>query len=110
MTRMPAPYVPSPAPSGKIRRIRRTSPTSQTSNATPSTSHWLDHPNPAVRANALMALRTAKSGKHAGQQFWGCTKYPECKGTHPIQRHPQHQFQWPHRAPAHPESPVTDFC
>ena len=28
-----------------------------------------------------MALRTAKAGPHAGQQFWGCTAYPECKGT-----------------------------
>jgi four helix bundle suffix protein len=30
---------------------------------------------------ALMALRTAKSGKTPGSQFWGCTKYPDCKGT-----------------------------
>lgn len=28
-----------------------------------------------------MALRTAKSGKNAGKQFWGCTAYPECKGV-----------------------------
>lgn len=28
-----------------------------------------------------MALRTAKSGPHAGRQFWGCTGYPECRGT-----------------------------
>jgi restriction system protein len=28
-----------------------------------------------------MALRTAKTGKHAGNQFWGCTGYPDCKGT-----------------------------
>jgi restriction system protein len=25
-------------------------------------------------------LRTAKSGKAAGKQFWGCTGYPDCKG------------------------------
>ena len=29
----------------------------------------------------LMALRTARKGKTAGSQFWGCTGYPECKGT-----------------------------
>ena len=29
----------------------------------------------------LMALRTAKAGKNAGSQFWGCTAYPTCKGT-----------------------------
>ena len=33
---------------------------------------------------ALMALRTAKSGKTPGSQFWGCTKYPDCKGTEKI--------------------------
>jgi len=32
----------------------------------------------------LMALRTAKTGKHAGHQFWGCTGYPDCKGTAPL--------------------------
>jgi restriction system protein len=28
-----------------------------------------------------MALRTARKGQHAGSQFWGCSGYPECKGT-----------------------------
>ncbi|PTX98578.1 four helix bundle suffix domain-containing protein [Opitutus sp. ER46] len=32
---------------------------------------------------SLTALRTAKSGKAPGGQFWGCTRYPECKGTVP---------------------------
>ena len=36
------------------------------------------------QCGALMALRTAKSGKNAGSQFWGCTKYPDCKGTAPL--------------------------
>lgn len=30
---------------------------------------------------SLMSLRTAKTGKNAGQSFWGCTSYPNCKGT-----------------------------
>jgi four helix bundle suffix protein len=29
----------------------------------------------------IMTLRTAKGGKNPGSQFWGCTGYPECKGT-----------------------------
>lgn len=29
----------------------------------------------------LTTLRTARQGKNAGSQFWGCTGYPECKGT-----------------------------
>ena len=28
-----------------------------------------------------MALRTARKGKNAGSQFWGCCGYPECKGV-----------------------------
>jgi four helix bundle protein len=33
------------------------------------------------QCGGLMALRTAKAGKGAGSQFWGCTGYPACKGT-----------------------------
>jgi four helix bundle suffix protein len=36
---------------------------------------------PCPECGALMALRTAKTGKNAGSQFWGCTKYPDCKGV-----------------------------
>lgn len=32
------------------------------------------------QCGGAMALRTAKTGKNAGQQFWGCVSYPECKG------------------------------
>lgn len=28
-----------------------------------------------------MVLRTAKAGKNAGKQFWGCPGYPDCKGA-----------------------------
>ena len=28
-----------------------------------------------------MALRTAKEGRNAGSQFWGCVSYPQCAGT-----------------------------
>lgn len=31
-----------------------------------------------------MALRTARTGPNTGQQFWGCTGYPECKGTQKV--------------------------
>lgn len=35
------------------------------------------------RCNSPMALRTARQGPNAGNKFWGCTKYPDCKGTLP---------------------------
>jgi four helix bundle suffix protein len=28
-----------------------------------------------------MAVRTARQGSRAGSHFWGCSAYPECKGT-----------------------------
>jgi four helix bundle suffix protein len=30
-----------------------------------------------------MVLRTARAGRSAGSQFWGCSAYPECRGTRP---------------------------
>jgi len=32
-----------------------------------------------------MVLRTARKGQKAGQPFWGCPGYPNCKGTLPAQ-------------------------
>ncbi len=32
----------------------------------------------------LMMARTARKGSRAGVQFWGCAKYPACKGTRPL--------------------------
>lgn len=28
-----------------------------------------------------MSVRTAKQGKSIGEHFWGCSRYPKCKGT-----------------------------
>jgi four helix bundle suffix protein len=49
--------------------------------------------DPAVRPDSAlpncplcgkpMAMRTARKGKNAGSQFWGCSAYPACKGTQP---------------------------
>ena len=32
------------------------------------------------RCGSPMKLRTAKQGKHAGNQFWGCSTFPKCRG------------------------------
>jgi len=31
-----------------------------------------------------LVLRTARSGKKTGSQFWGCSGYPECTGTRAV--------------------------
>jgi len=43
-------------------------------------------PNPTCPlCGSPMQLRTARRGPTAGQQFYGCSRYPECKGTVNIQ-------------------------
>lgn len=32
-----------------------------------------------------MVLRTARKGANAGNQFWGCSKYPRCRGVVPYE-------------------------
>ncbi len=41
----------------------------------------MDRIPPCPQCGKPMVLRTAKTGKNAGQQFWGCSGYPQCKGT-----------------------------
>lgn len=37
---------------------------------------------PACRqCGEVMVLRKARSGKYAGQQFWGCSAFPKCRGA-----------------------------
>lgn len=40
-----------------------------------------EEPPACPRCGGLMALRTAKTGRNAGSQFWGCGDYPNCLGT-----------------------------
>ena len=35
------------------------------------------------RCGAAMVRRTARRGASAGTQFWGCVRYPECRGSRP---------------------------
>lgn len=35
------------------------------------------------RCGSPVALRTARRGSSAGQRFFGCTRYPQCRGTLP---------------------------
>ncbi|MGB0991167.1 MAG: DUF2034 domain-containing protein [Akkermansiaceae bacterium] len=36
------------------------------------------------RCGALMVMRTAKKGPNAGNQFWGCPSFPNCRSTREI--------------------------
>ena len=36
------------------------------------------------RCGKPMAIRIARKGSSAGQSFWGCSAYPDCTGTRPV--------------------------
>jgi four helix bundle suffix protein len=36
------------------------------------------------KCGKAMQLRTARKGLKTGQPFWGCSGYPDCKGTLPV--------------------------
>ncbi len=40
----------------------------------------IDHTPNCPRCDSEMILRTAKSGNNKGNQFWGCSNYPKCRG------------------------------
>ncbi len=39
------------------------------------------------KCHAEMKLRQARKGPQAGNQFWGCTRFPDCRGTLPFEQH-----------------------
>jgi restriction system protein len=44
-----------------------------------------DPPPPACPScGKPMRQRIARKGPRAGQKFWGCSAYPDCKGTRPV--------------------------
>lgn len=51
---------------------------------------------PCPNCGSKMVLRTARQGYNIGQQFWGCSNYPRCKGT--LGYNPQQQQQLPQQA------------
>ena len=73
-----------------IDRAER-APTGRTSHASPTAQ-----PTPAAARVALgaavqcpvcasaMVRRVAKRGDNVGSEFWGCSKYPACRGTRAV--------------------------
>jgi restriction system protein len=68
---------PRPAPAAPTAAPPRPAPT-----PAPPAEDLADPSCP--KCGSPMAKRTARQGSRAGSQFWGCTKYPACKGTRDI--------------------------
>ena len=67
----PPPPPPSPKPKPSSARSARGGSATRTVPQCPSCS-------------SAMVQRTARKGRHAGRQFWGCSNYPRCTGTRAI--------------------------
>ncbi len=88
---LPEPQVSPPSPP-PVRRTAASPSRASTSNASPSRAPSGPVHNPAgagvipncPRCNSGMRLRLASKGRNAGQNFWGCSRYPGCKGTRPV--------------------------
>ena len=60
-----------------VERERRNADQSDRSDPTDPT----DRIPACPQCSKAMVLRTAKSGRNSGQQFWGCSDYPRCTGA-----------------------------
>ena len=65
-------------------RLRERNQKSQTDRADPTEKSNQPSSPPCPVCGGIMAVRTAMKGPGAGSQFWGCAKYPDCKGTRPV--------------------------
>jgi DNA-binding helix-hairpin-helix protein with protein kinase domain len=65
-----------PAPSASTLNARSSTPTTA-SPPNASTTGGVTCPSCGSR----MVRRTARRGSRRGRQFWGCSRYPSCKGT-----------------------------
>ena len=43
-----------------------------------------NQPPPCPMCGAAMTRRTARQGPRAGKAFWGCSAFPDCRGTRPV--------------------------
>ena len=50
----------------------------------PSASSSTDALPVCPQCGSAMVLRTAQKGEHRGQQFWGCSRFPQCQGILPL--------------------------
>lgn len=67
-----------------IRRTRAESASSHTRQSTPVLQTSGTAAPDCPTCGVTMVERTVRRGVNAGMKFWGCTDYPSCEGTSPI--------------------------
>jgi len=68
------PKRPPPPPPPPVTTVSRNAPTTVSTRPKSSTPLC---PN----CSSSMRLQTARKGRNAGKQFWGCVRFPSCKGS-----------------------------
>jgi len=56
-------------------------PATQLKVKTVSTAPELSADSSCPTCSSPMVIRTARRGKNAGSSFWGCSRFPKCRGT-----------------------------
>lgn len=74
-----APYLGTPSEASKPVPM----PTKQPVSAAPVPQ--ANHSPRCPKCGGEMVLRTAKTGTNAGNRFWGCSNYPNCRSMLPYQ-------------------------
>jgi four helix bundle suffix protein len=77
----------------RIAERRKQSQTNQSDPTNRSNPSDITLPNCPV-CGQPMALRTARQGPRAGSQFLGCSGYPDCKGTRPLEPVAKSESEW----------------
>ena len=81
---IPMPHVPTVASSAQTQTpARQTAAPSHTYQPTPQPTSRSSSPM-CPRCGSVMVNRLARRGRNAGNSFWGCSRYPSCKGTRNI--------------------------
>jgi hypothetical protein len=61
--------------------IRPSSTPKPSSGSTPPMTQTTSSLPTCPQCGSPMRRRTARKGRRAGRQFWGCSRYPSCRGT-----------------------------
>ena len=79
---VPIPSVLPPQPQPQTTRFTSLFPAQRTTFPTQQTTPFGQSPT-CPQCGGRMVLRTARRGRGAGRQFYGCARYPSCRGTRP---------------------------
>lgn len=73
--------VPIVAPSPSYTSNPNASKSTTSSYGAASSPQATNYPTTCPRCGSQMIKRMARRGRNAGNSFWGCSRYPVCKGT-----------------------------